>query len=308
MPETTPAPVVAVRDLVKNYKAFRALGPVSFSIGPGATGLLGPNGAGKTTLLKTLLGLVTPSRGSARVLGRDIVGDRLGIRQRIGYMPERDAYVTNLSGVRYVAFMGELAGLPAADAMQRAHEVLNYVGMEEERYRLVDTYSTGMRQKAKLAQALVHDPQLLFLDEPTNGLDPKGRDDMLALIKDITQRHGISVVLSSHLLPDVEAVCRNVVVMNKGAVVAQGGLKALQEVDGREWVVRIKGDEAAFTKALTRRKGRVARDDHHLKVRLEGKAESDLIFEAAREANVQIRHFMPKRSSLEELFMDLVEA
>ncbi len=302
------SPVVEVRDLVKEFGGFRALGPVSFTMGGGATGLLGPNGAGKTTLLKTLLGLVAPTAGDGRVLGLDITTDRLAVRQRIGYMPERDAYIPNLTGVQYVAFAGELAGLPRAAAMQRAHEVLNYVGLEEERYRLVDTYSTGMRQKAKFAQAIVHDPKLLFLDEPTNGLDPRGRDEMLDLILDVSQRHGIAVVLSSHVLPDVERVCSRVVVLNHGQVLAQGSLEELQRADENVWLVRVKGDPAPLARQLRAHGVRLKAEPsgflHAVSARPVG---AEAILAASVRAGVQVRHLAPKRSTLEELFLGLVE-
>jgi ABC-2 type transport system ATP-binding protein len=298
--------VIEVDGLIKEFKGFRALGPVSFTVKAGATGLLGPNGAGKTTLIKALLGLVDPTSGGAKVFGKDIVHNRLDVRQRVGYMPERDAYIPNMTGVQYVSYAGQLAGLPRAAAMQRSHEVLNFVAMGEERYRLVDTYSAGMRQKVKLAQALVHDPELLFLDEPTNGLDPRGRDEMLNLIRDISQRHGISVILSSHLLPDVEFVCPDVIVLNRGQTVAQGSLSELQQAQGDAWMVRIKGRPEAFVQALKKAKMRVF--DQEGLWRVEGKGDgANRILAAADAAGVQVRQVTPKRSSLEDLFMDLVE-
>jgi ABC-2 type transport system ATP-binding protein len=203
-----PAPPLAItvqldRVSVKYGKNW-ALRDVSAAFERGAVGLLGPNGAGKSTMLKSLLGFVAPDRGEMRVLGLDVKTSPIQIRRRIGYMPESDAHIPGMNAVSFVAYCGELAGLPHSDAMQRAHEVLYYVGLGEARYRNVETYSTGMKQRIKLAQALVHDPDLLFLDEPTNGMDPKGRDEMLELIRDLGHNKNVSLILSSHLLPDVE--------------------------------------------------------------------------------------------------------
>ena len=213
-------------------------------------GLLGPNGAGKSTLIKSVLGLLAPDRGRMRVLGLDVKRSPLQIRSRIGYMPESDAHFPQMNAVSFVAYCGELSGLPRADAMQRAHEVLYYVGLGEARYRTIDTYSTGMKQRIKLAQALVHDPDLLFLDEPTNGMDPKGRDEMLELIRDIAHNKGLNLILSSHLLPDVEYACDHVVVMDKGTIATAGPIAGLKGPGGRVFELRIKGDTEQFVGVL----------------------------------------------------------
>src|SRR5213592_2070503 len=226
MPEI--APVVTLETVTVMYGRNIALREVTSSFAAGAVGLLGPNGAGKSTMIKALLGFVVPARGRMRVLGFDVAESPLDIRARIGYMPESDSHIPGMNAVSFVAYCGELAGLPRVDAMQRAHEVLFYVGLGEARYRNVETYSTGMKQRIKLAQALVHDPDLLFLDEPTNGMDPKGREEMLALILDIARNKGINVILSSHLLPDVEQTCEHVVVLDKGAVATQGRIEGLK--------------------------------------------------------------------------------
>src|SRR6187455_1126635 len=191
--------VVELQRVTVRYGARTALRDVSAVFPAGAVGLLGPNGAGKSTMLRALLGFVPPTEGELTVLGLDVAKSPLAIRARIGYMPETDGHIPGMNAVSFVAFCGELSGLPRADAMQRAHEVLYYVGLGEARYRTIDQYSTGMKQRIKLAQALVHDPDLLLLDEPTNGMDPKGRDEMLALIRDVADR--MSVILSSHVLP-----------------------------------------------------------------------------------------------------------
>src|SRR5947208_2378773 len=205
MPEV--GPVVTLEDVTVRYGKQAALRGVTTTFEPGAVGLLGPNGAGKSTMIKALLGFLVPERGRMRVLGLDVAEAPLDIRARVGYMPESDAHIPGMNAVSFVAYCGELAGLPRVDAMQRAHEVLFYVGLGEARYRNVETYSTGMKQRIKLAQALVHDPDLLFLDEPTNGMDPKGRDEMLELVRDLAHNKGVNLILSSHLLPDVEYTC-----------------------------------------------------------------------------------------------------
>src|SRR5690606_11049447 len=210
------------------YGKNQALKNVTARFAPGAVGLLGPNGAGKSTMLKSLLGFIKPAAGRMTVLGLDVAHKPLEIRARLGYMPESDAHIPGMNAVSFVAYCGQLAGLPPVDAMQRAHEVLYYVGLGEARYRHVETYSTGMKQRIKLAQALVHAPDLVFLDEPTNGMDPKGRDEMLALIRDLAYRKHVNLILSSHLLPDVEATCEHVVVMDRGRIVGGGSITELK--------------------------------------------------------------------------------
>src|SRR5947208_9973754 len=244
--------VVTLDDVTVEYGRNRALNGVTASFSSGAVGLLGPNGAGKSTMIKSLLGFIVPTHGKMRVLGLDVAVSPLEIRARIGYMPESDAHIPGVNAVEFVSFCGQLAGLPASDATQRAHEVLYYVGLGEARYRKVDTYSTGMKQRIKLAQALVHDPDLLFLDEPTNGMDPKGRDEMLELVRDLGHNKGVSLILSSHLLPDVEYTCDDVVVMDKGQVAAQGPINELKGPAGRVFELRIKGDLPGFLDLLAK--------------------------------------------------------
>lgn len=301
------APVVRASGLVKRYGTLQALGPLTVDVPHGAVGLLGPNGAGKSTLIKTLLGLIPATQGTAAVLGLDIHTRSLDIRQRVGYMPEQDAQIINMSGFQYVAYAGELAGLPRRDAIQRAHEILNYVGLNEERYRPVETYSTGMRQRAKLAQAIVHDPKLVFLDEPTNGLDPKGRDEMLALVRDMAYKRNISIILSSHLLPDVETVCTNVVVLNKGTVSAAGSIESLKQRDLTRYEVRVKGEGAVFLPHLQKAGCATELDeDGTLHVTLPSGKDSTLILQTADRAQIQVRHLVPLRSTLEDVFLQSV--
>ena len=297
-------PTVVTFDRVSvDYGTHHALRDVGGAFTRGASGLLGPNGAGKSTLLKALLGFVRPTQGSMRVLDLDVTEKPLEIRARLGYMPESDAHIPGMNAVTFVAYCGQLAGLPPTDAMQRAHEVLYYVGLAEARYRTVETYSTGMRQRIKLAQALVHDPDLLFLDEPTNGMDPQGRDEMLSLIRDITQNKGIDLILSSHLLPDVESTCDRVVVLHQGAVVADGPIQQLKGAARQAFEIRVKGDVARFTAALeaTGVECHETEGDTMRVLVNDDRGARDLFAVAASE-QVQVRYLRPSVPTLEDVF------
>jgi ABC-2 type transport system ATP-binding protein len=295
--------LVEFRDLAVSYGPVRALAGVSGSFHAGPTGLLGPNGAGKTTLLKTLLGFLTPEGGTLRAFGLDPGARPLEVRRRVGYLPEVDCHIPDMTAAAYVALAGELSGLPRDEAVSRAHEVLYYVGLGEARYRPVDTYSTGMKQRAKLAQALVHDPDLLLLDEPTNGLDPQGREEMLALIKDILARRRMSVVLCSHLLPDVEAICQRVIVMDQGRVAAAGTLAELTGPPRPSYDVRVKGDPAGFLAALAALGCEWQEAEDALRVILRDGQGPELVFRTAAACGVQVRHLRPRSESLEDVFL-----
>jgi ABC-2 type transport system ATP-binding protein len=300
-------PVVELQHVTVRYGARTALQDVSATFPTGAVGLLGPNGAGKSTMLRALLGFVPPTEGQMTVLGLDVAKSPLAIRSRIGYMPESDGHIPGMNAVSFVAFCGELAGLPQADAMQRAHEVLFYVGLGEARYRNVETYSTGMKQRIKLAQALVHDPDLLFLDEPTNGMDPKGREEMLALIADIARNKGLNVILSSHLLPDVEYTCEHVIVLDKGAVATQGHIEGLKGPGGSVVELRVKGEPAAFMAALAGAGFRVHEsDDDIMRVFVPVGHDPQAIFGLASTHRLQVRHFRPSVDTLEDVFAKAV--
>src|ERR1051326_4421063 len=225
--------VATISNLTVKYGSKTAVEDMSVTGPEGCVGLLGPNGAGKTTLIKTLLGFVQPAKGSAEVLGLDAATQGIAIRQKIGLMPEQDCHIPGMNAVSFVSYAGELAGMPGAQAMRRAHETLEYCGLGEARYRNIETYSTGMKQRIKLAQALVHGPKLLFLHEPTNGLDPSGRDDMLKLVRDVSHGKGINVMVSSHLLPDIERTCDEVIVMRNGKVATQGAVEDLRRTEGQ---------------------------------------------------------------------------
>src|SRR5262245_11758160 len=303
-------PVVSLEGVTVVYGAQRALQDVTAHFAPGAVGLLGPNGAGKSTMIKSLLGFVKPAAGKMRVLGYDVAVSPLDIRARVGYMPESDAHIPGMNAVAFVAYCGELAGLPRVDATQRAHEVLFYVGLGEARYRNVETYSTGMKQRIKLAQALVHDPDLLFLDEPTNGMDPKGRDEMLELVRDLAHNKGMHLILSSHLLPDVEYTCDEVVVMDKGGVVAAGPIDALKQPRGRVFELRVKtrnGDLSAFVERLHVAGLEChATDEDVMRVFVPGDAGARALFALASEDGVQVRHLRPSIPTLEDVFAHAV--
>ena len=298
---------IEVKDLSFRYGRIVALDGVSVRIGDGAVGLLGPNGAGKSTLIRVLLGFLAPERGEGRVLGFDIRRDRATIRRAVGYMPESDCLVAGLDAVTFTAYFGELSGMPRQEAMKRAHEVLFYVGLGESRYRMLDTYSAGMKQRLKLAQALVHDPKILFLDEPTSNLDPTGRLEVLGLIRDISTRKGIHVLLSSHILDDIESLCETVVILNKGKLAAEGRMADLRAIRYSLYELRIKGDGAAFRGDLEAMGCRVEEmEDRLVKVYMpEGRDRMD-IFRAAARAGVQLRHFVKSRTSLEDLFAGAV--
>jgi ABC-2 type transport system ATP-binding protein len=303
MPDVSP--VVECGHVTVRYGKNVALREVTTSFLPGAIGLLGPNGAGKSTLLKALLGFLKPESGKMSVLGLDVATSPLEIRARLGYMPESDAHIPGMNAVSFVAYCGQLAGLPAADAMQRAHEVLYYVGLGEARYRNLEQYSTGMKQRIKLAQALVHDPDLLFLDEPTNGMDPKGRDEMLELIRDLAHNKGVNLILSSHLLPDVEYTCDHVVVMDKGLITANGPIDELKGPAGRVYELRIKGDTPQFIDVL-RREGYDCHDTDEDIMRVFVPGTSDegakILFGLAAREGAQIRHLRPSVPTLEDVF------
>src|SRR6187455_2758964 len=300
-------PVVELQRVTVRYGARTALQAVSAVFPPGAVGLLGPNGAGKSTMIRALLGFVPPTEGQLTVLGLDVAKSPLAVRGRIGYMPENDAHIPGMNAVSFVAYCAELSGLPRANAMQRAHEVLFYVGLGEARYRNLETYSTGMKQRIKLAQALVHDPDLLFLDEPTNGMDPKGREEMLTLIADIARNKGINVILSSHLLPDVEHTCEHVIVLDKGAVATQGRIDGLKGTGGSVVELRVKGEAAPFLAALAGAGFKVTdNDDDIMRVFVPEGHDPQAIFPLAAAHRIQVRHFRASVETLEDVFAKAV--
>ena len=307
-------PLIDLRGVTRTFGSFTALHEVTLSLPPGRIGLLGPNGAGKSTLLKILMGLIPPSSGTGRVLDEELGGDRDAegnwrLRRLIGFMPEADALVPGLTGVEYVALAGEMYGMPRREATRRAHEVLSYLELEEARYRRVEEYSAGMKQRAKLAQALVHDPPVLLLDEPTSGLDPAGRDAMLRLVKALGTDHGKSVLLSTHLLADVEAVCERVVIMAGGRVRREGTVSELCARRQDRFRLRVQGDASdAYREELTRAGVTLLGDTGHGEWRVAVPAGwSNLtFFKYADARGVVIRSLTRDDETLEELFLRTV--
>jgi ABC-2 type transport system ATP-binding protein len=245
------APLITARSLTRRYGAVTALDALTVTIEPGITGLVGANGAGKSTFVKILLGIVDPSEGDAAVMGHDVVRERANIRALVGYMPEHDCLPPDMSATEFVSFMARCSGLPVTAARERTAEVLRHVGLFEERYRPMGGYSTGMAQRVKLAQALVHDPRLLILDEPTNGLDPEGRDEMLALVNRTGREFGISVLVSSHLLGELERICERIVLIEQGRLLRAEQVGALTS-ETATLVVELAGDEAALAAFVAR--------------------------------------------------------
>ena len=312
------APVLDLQGLEVKLGKRQILQGLTASLSGRCIGLLGPNGAGKTTLLHTLLGFHPPSAGTARIFGQDIRTEMRAIRSLMGYMPENDAFLANMSGVRFVRLMAELSGLPPSQATERAHEALFYVGLGEARYRPVGSYSLGMKQLAKLAQALVHSPRLLFLDEPTNGLDPPARQRMLELIQDIRDGGQVHVILSSHLLRDVEECCEEVLVLKGGQVATYTNLEEERRANRKFLELEIRGQDGAETTGAADT-GWFAQEIEKLGCELavgrgqriklvlpEGVEIRDL-YKLAAERQVQIRRLDYKRDSLEDIFLKAME-
>ncbi len=273
-----------------------------------AIGLLGPNGAGKTTLIHTLLGFHPPHQGTAYIFGEDITADPKQIKRFIGYMPERDSFIAKMSCVHFVRLMAELSGLPSEAALERAHEVLFYVGLGEARYRSLDTYSLGMKQLAKLAQALVHGPRLIFLDEPTNGLDPPARARMLRLIREIRDSGQANIVLSSHLLRDVEECCEEILILKEGRIAVYCNLEEERKANRSFLVLETRGNQEKFTAAVAELGCEYAlTGDHRMKVVLQNGVEVRDLYRIAASQEVQIRRLSYKRDSLEDIFLKAME-
>lgn len=297
---------VELENVTIRYGDFVAVDNLSVTFETGSIGLLGRNGAGKSSVLKALLGLVVPASGSMRFGELPAGVSAAEIRAHVGYMPERDAHLPQSSAFEMVSLLGMLSGLPQRDAWRRAHEVLYLVGLEEQRYRPVSGYSAGMRQKAKLAAALVHDPRVLFLDEPTNGLDPAGRREMLELVRQLSADLGKSVVFSTHILQDVEAVCDAAVVMERGKVVAQGDLSSLTAGVEREYHLRVEPSGDSLAAALSQRWRAETLGEGRYAVWLPDGADTHEVFAIVRAAGGSVRSMTRKRRSLEEVFLTAV--
>ena len=301
--------VIELDALELRFGARAILKKLSATLTGRSIGLLGPNGAGKSTLLNTLLGFYKPFSGTARVFGHDIVAGARHVRGLIGYMPENDAFISSMSGVRFVRLMAELSGLPRAQALERAHEAFFYVGLGEARYRPLGTYSMGMKQLAKLAQAIAHGPRLLFLDEPTNGLDPPARARMIHLIQEIRERGDLHLILSSHLLRDVEECCDEVLILKEGHIAAFCNLEEERRANRSFLELETRGGEdGAFLEAIGRLGCETASSARgRIKLILPEGLEVRQLYAAAAERNVQIRRLNHKRDSLEDIFLKAME-
>ncbi len=304
------APLIKLDSLSKRYGTIKALNGLSTEVHGSVIGLLGPNGAGKSTLLKCLLGL-TQHEGKATVLGFSTQKESFSIRDKVGYMPEMDSYLSGLTAVELCCFAAELSGLPKEEAMQRSHAALYYAGLEDKRYLKVEGYSTGLKQRVKLAQALVHDPELLFLDEPTNGLDPRARDEMLELIVDLPKKRGCSILISTHLLPDVDKICDRVMIMQKGSLRFNGSIEELRTTGaGRnESIVELemRDDPTTFAAHLQTIGCEVeSRPPLGLLVTMPSGESSQFILREALSFGVQLRSYQVRLETLEEAFIRVV--
>jgi ABC-2 type transport system ATP-binding protein len=302
-------PVIELAGLSVRFGNREILHNLRVALSGRTIGLLGPNGAGKSTLIQTLLGFVPPSAGSANIFGHDIRRQTRELKARIGYMPENDSFIANLTAVSFVRMMGELAGLPHDAALERAHEVLFYVGLGEARYRLLGTYSLGMKQLAKLAQAIVHGPRLLILDEPTNGLDPPARLRMIRLIKEMKQTGSMHIVVCSHLLRDVEETCEEVLILKQGRIVHYSNLEEERRANKRIVEVETVGDEKDFAGALTALGCEcVGAGLGKLKMVLPADFELREIYRLAADRDLQLRRLNYRRDTLEDIFLKAMEA
>jgi ABC-2 type transport system ATP-binding protein len=296
--------VIELENLGVRFGRLQVLKGLTGSFSGRSIGLLGPNGAGKTTLLHCLLGFHPPSEGTARIFGRDILTDGTGIRGLIGYMPERDAFIAGMSAVRLTRMMAELSGIPSREALERAHEALFYVGLNEARYRKLETYSLGMKQMAKLAQAIVHGPRLLFLDEPTNGLDPPHRNRMIKLIQEIRDSGKANLIISSHLLRDVEECCDEVLILKDGEIAHYCNLEEERKANLRFIEIETQRGNAAFAEAVGNLGCEVAvLNDRKIKMVLPENVRVRDLFQVAVEQNMQIRRLDYKRDSLQDIFL-----
>jgi ABC-2 type transport system ATP-binding protein len=307
--------LIDLQDLDVGYGTKAVLRNITLQFDKGVAGLLGPNGAGKSTLLKTLMGFLQPLGGTASVFDMPLPANALQVRSRIGYMPETESFIPGMSTVQFVAYMGQLSGLPSEAAMERAHEVLQYVGLGEARYRNLETYSLGMKQRAKLAQAIVHDPDLLLLDEPTNGMDPDGRREMLELVEDLGHKKGMAVILCSHLLHDVENVADQIIVLGNGRVINKQvrhlhGQAAAAEA-GIVYMVRLRDRRGKFVAALESKGVEVVSSDDDADAVLVGFPPGTdngtrILFETAKDCGTLIRRLEQRRERLEDIFVKAV--
>jgi ABC-2 type transport system ATP-binding protein len=302
------APVIQLDGLEVRFGTRAVLKQLKGTLQGRCIGLLGPNGSGKSTLLNTLLGFYPPSQGTARIFGKDIQQHSRELRGLIGYMPESDAFISSMTGLHFVRYMAELSGLPSTHALERAHEAMFYVGLGEVRYRKVGTYSLGMKQLAKLAQAIAHGPKLLFLDEPTNGLDPPARARMIQLIREIRTAGNMNVVISSHLLRDVDEVCDEVIILRNGQIAGICNLEEERRTNRKFLELETYGESGVFADAIQKLGCECAQfGKGKLKVVLPESIEVRELYRLAAQRDVQIRGMNYRRDSLEDIFLKAME-
>ncbi|GII90812.1 ABC transporter ATP-binding protein [Sinosporangium siamense] len=295
--------ILTTEGLTKRFPRVTALDRLSVTVGPGVTGLVGANGAGKSTLIKILLGLVEPTEGSGRVLGLDFRTQGDEIRRVAGYMPEHECLPPDISATEFVVHMGQMSGLPRTAARERAADVLRHVGLYEERYRAIGGYSTGMRQRVKLAQALIHDPKLVFLDEPTNGLDPKGRDEMLALIRRIGSEFGISVLVTSHLLGELERICDHVIVIDGGTLLRSSAIGEFTQAT-QSITVEVEEGQEALAAHLSGLGETVTAHGRLLAVHVRGDQTFDAVRDAVCDLDLSLVRLEQGRQRIEDVFRE----
>ena len=294
-------------EITKDYGRFRALDRVTLQIHSGITGLLGPNGAGKSTLIKVLLGLVKMTSGRGRLLDFELGRDSREIRAQVGYMPEDDCFLHGMTGIESVQFVAQLSRFPAVEGLRRAHEILDFCGLAQERYRTVETYSTGMRQKLRFAQAIVHDPPVLILDEPTSGLDPEERQVMLNRIRLLAQDQGKAVLLCTHILPDIQSISDAVVILARGQVQVSQSLADLSRPSIPAMELRLLGPSEPFLERLRQQGIAVATPVNGLIILPgTGEALAAAVWKTAQDCQVGVRSLTPARNSLEEIFLNAV--
>ena len=301
-------PVIELENLEVRFGDRIILKKLTGALAGRSIGLLGPNGAGKSTLINTLLGFHQPFSGTARIFGKDIRTQAKSVRSLLGYMPENDSFIASMTGVHFVRLMAELSGLPAEQAMERAHEAFFWVGLGEARYRNLGTYSLGMKQMAKLAQAIAHGPKLLFLDEPTNGLDPPARARMIQLIQEIRDRGDLRLMLSSHLLRDVDECCDEVLILKDGRIAASCNLEEERRANRKFLELETRGANGTFTAAIEQLGCQAAAfPNGRMKLVMPDGVEIRQLYVLAAEQNVQIRRLNHKRDSLEDIFLKAME-
>lgn len=288
-----------------SYGDIKAVDNVSLNTKRGIYGLLGPNGAGKTTLMKLILGFLKAQSGNGKVLGYGIEENRRELREQVGYMSESDSLIPGMDAVDFTSYLGRLSGMPKQEAIKRAHEVLYYVGLEESRYRKIETYSSGMMQRLKLASSIVHDPVLLFLDEPTSGMDPGSRKEMIELINDISRKGTMSIIISSHILPDIEATCEDVIIMDKGKIIANEKISVIASKEVDIYEIKLGGDNSGFLKKFGKFKYEEG-DRGVIRMHLPSDFSTKEIFDAALEFGTHIKHFLKRKSTLEDTFMNAI--